>query len=71
MTRHLEPMQCRDTIKISYDPLSNMLASIRYAVSTYGSLAAAYRGVGYENGMEISNLSDLLPSLPMLDREMV
>jgi SLT domain-containing protein len=33
-----------------YDPLSNMLASIRYAVSRYGSLTAAYRGVGYENG---------------------
>ena len=32
------------------DPLSNMLASIRYAVSRYGSLLAAYRGVGYENG---------------------
>ncbi|QOI66332.1 tape measure protein [Ruminococcus phage phiRM10] len=50
-----------------YDPLSNMLASIRYAVSTYGSLAAAYRGVGYEDGIGDINLSDLLPSLPMLD----
>ena len=50
-----------------YDPLSNMLASIRYAVSIYGSLAAAYRGVGYENGIGDINLSDLLPSLPMLD----
>lgn len=50
-----------------YDPLSNMLASIRYAVSTYGRLAAAYRGVGYENGIGDINLSDLLPSLPMLD----
>lgn len=50
-----------------YDPLSNMLASIQYAVSTYGSLAAAYRGVGYENGIGDINLSDLLPSLPMLD----
>lgn len=50
-----------------YDPLSNMLASIRYAVSRYGSLADAYRGVGYENGIGDINLSDLLPSLPMLD----
>lgn len=50
-----------------YDPLSNMLASIRYAVSRYGSLAAAYRGVGYENGIGDINLYDLLPSLPMLD----
>ena len=33
-----------------YDPLSNILASIRYALSRYGSLSAAYRGVGYENG---------------------
>ncbi len=33
-----------------YDPLSNILASIRYAVSRYGSLASAYRGVGYANG---------------------
>lgn len=50
-----------------YDPLSNMLASIRYAVSRYGSLAAAYRGVGYESGIGDINLSDLLPNLPMLD----
>ena len=50
-----------------YDPLSNMLASIRYAVSIYGSLAAAYRGVGYESGIGDISLSDLLPSLPMLD----
>ena len=33
-----------------YDPLSNILASIRYALSRYGSLRAAYRGVGYANG---------------------
>lgn len=33
-----------------YDPLSNILASIRYAMSRYGSLANAYRGVGYANG---------------------
>lgn len=33
-----------------YDPLSNILASIRYAVSRYGSLANAYKGVGYANG---------------------
>lgn len=32
------------------DPLSNILASIRYAVSRYGSLTRAYRGVGYANG---------------------
>lgn len=33
-----------------YDPLSNILASIRYAVSRYGSLSNAYKGVGYANG---------------------
>lgn len=33
-----------------FDPLSNILASIRYALSRYGSLTNAYRGVGYENG---------------------
>lgn len=50
-----------------YDPLSNMLASIRYALANYGSLAAAYRGTGYEKGIGSINLSDLIPSLPMLD----
>ena len=34
-----------------YDPLSNILASVRYAVSRYGSLARAYRGVGYASGV--------------------
>lgn len=33
-----------------YDPLSNILASIRYATSRYGSLSSAYRGKGYANG---------------------
>ena len=33
-----------------YDPLSNILASVRYAVSRYGSLAKAYQGHGYANG---------------------
>lgn len=33
-----------------WNPLDNMLASIRYAVSRYGSLNAAYRGVGYADG---------------------
>ena len=34
-----------------YDPLSNILASVRYAVARYGSLSKAYRGVGYSNGV--------------------
>lgn len=33
-----------------WNPLDNILASIRYAVSRYGSLARAYRGVGYADG---------------------
>lgn len=33
-----------------WNPLDNILASIRYAVARYGSLAAAYRGVGYADG---------------------
>lgn len=49
-----------------YDPLSNMLASIRYAVARYGSLARAYRGVGYEEGIGKINLEDLL-AMPKLD----
>lgn len=37
-----------------YDPLSNILASIRYALSRYGSLGNAYRGVGYEYGGRVT-----------------
>src|SRR5690606_1584292 len=33
-----------------YDPLSNMLASIRYTLARYGSLQRGWRGVGYEVG---------------------
>lgn len=33
-----------------YDPLSNIIASIRYAVATYGSLTRAYQGHGYAGG---------------------
>lgn len=32
------------------DPFANINASIRYAVARYGSLTAAYRGVGYSDG---------------------
>lgn len=50
-----------------WDPLSNMLASIRYAVSRYGSLGAAYRGVGYEEGAGNIDLSTIIPRIPELD----
>ncbi|MGH1685368.1 tape measure protein [Enterococcus lactis] len=33
-----------------YDPLSNILAAIRYTVATYGSLTNGWRGHGYANG---------------------
>ena len=33
-----------------YDPLSNMIAAIRYTVSMYGSLSRGWNGHGYANG---------------------
>src|SRR5699024_5532729 len=33
-----------------WNPLDNILASIRYALSRYGSLQNAYKGVGYKQG---------------------
>ena len=44
-----------------YDPLSNILASIRYAVSRYGSLSKAYRGVGYADGVGTISLPQASP----------
>jgi hypothetical protein len=35
---------------VSEDPLSNILASIRYTVANYGSLAAGWQGHGYDEG---------------------
>lgn len=35
---------------VSEDPLSNILASIRYTVANYGSLAAGWQGHGYDSG---------------------
>lgn len=34
-----------------YDPLSNILASVRYARARYGSLSKAYQGHGYSKGV--------------------
>ena len=50
-----------------YDPLSNMLAAIRYTIARYGSLARGWNGHGYEGGIGNINISDLLPSIPALD----
>lgn len=44
-----------------YDPLSNILASVRYAVSRYGSLGKAYQGHGYANGVGSVDLSSYTP----------
>lgn len=33
-----------------FDPLSNIIASIRYSLATYGSLDKAWRGVAYDQG---------------------
>ncbi len=35
---------------VSEDPLSNILASIRYTVGNYGSLASGWQGHGYDSG---------------------
>ena len=43
-----------------YDPLSNILASVRYATARYGSLEKAYMGVGYEEGIGFPRIA--LPS---------
>ena len=49
-----------------WDPLSNMLASIRYTVRRYGSLARGWRGHGYAEGIGIIILSDLMGGIPFL-----
>ena len=49
-----------------WDPLSNMLAAIRYTVSRYGSLANGWHGHGYAQGIGEINLASLF-SIPMLD----
>jgi SLT domain-containing protein len=33
-----------------YNPLSNIVAGIRYAIATYGSIKAGMRGVAYDDG---------------------
>lgn len=46
-----------------YDPLSNMLAAIRYTVSRYGSLAKGWQGHGYASGIGKIKLSDFIPMM--------
>lgn len=51
-----------------WDPLSNMLASIRYTVRRYGSLARGWRGHGYAEGIGTITWSDLMGGIPFLAR---
>ena len=49
-----------------WDPLSNILAAIRYTLSRYGSLANGWKGHGYASGIGTINLSDLFGAIPKL-----
>lgn len=50
-----------------WDPLSNMLAAIRYTLARYGSLTNGWRGHGYEEGIGKITLDDIVPMFPNLD----
>lgn len=49
-----------------WDPLSNILASIRYTLSRYGSLANGWKGHGYAEGIGTITISDIFNKIPML-----
>lgn len=49
-----------------YDPLSNILAAIRYTVSRYGTLANGWKGHGYASGIGVITMSDLVRGIPKL-----
>ena len=49
-----------------WDPLSNMLAAIRYTVRRYGSLARGWQGHGYKEGIGMIRISDILGGVPFL-----
>lgn len=49
-----------------YDPLSNILASIRYTISRYGSLSRGWQGHGYAEGIGTISLSDIFKNIPKL-----
>ena len=49
-----------------WDPLSNMLAAIRYTLSRYGSLANGWRGHGYAEGIGTITISDIFKNIPKL-----
>ena len=49
-----------------WDPLSNILAAIRYTVSRYGSLAKGWQGHGYAEGIGTITISDFFKRIPKL-----
>lgn len=49
-----------------YDPLSNILASIRYTVARYGSLAKGWQGHGYAEGIGSISISEIFKNIPKL-----
>lgn len=49
-----------------WDPLSNILAAIRYTLSRYGSLSRGWQGHGYAQGIGKITLSDFMGNIPRL-----
>lgn len=49
-----------------WDPLSNILAAIRYTLSRYGSLARGWQGHGYAEGVGTITFADLFKGIPKL-----
>lgn len=49
-----------------WDPLSNILAAIRYTLSRYGSLAKGWQGHGYAEGIGTITFADLFKGIPKL-----
>lgn len=49
-----------------YDPLSNILAAIRYTVARYGSLSRGWQGHGYAEGIGTITISDIFKNVPKL-----
>lgn len=51
-----------------WDPLSNMLASIRYTLSRYGSLARGWQGHGYAEGIGTFTFADFKKSISCFEK---
>ena len=49
-----------------YDPLSNMLAAIRYTLARYGSLSNGWKGHGYASGIGTITMKDLVRNIPKM-----